>query len=1002
MESIQDLLEPESKDIKIREDPEKGVCLEGIQWFKCNSPEECEQIFHKGELNRNTECTKMNAHSSRSHAILIMKIEKSIKITDPKYIKDIKNNDNLLTYSYLHLVDLAGSERVRKTGATDIRLEEAKKINLSLLCLGNVISSLSNPNASYISYRDSKLTRILKESLGGNAKTSLIVTVSPSTYNTEETMSSLYFALKAMKIQNKPIINKTIDYQVLCIKLQDDLDKLNDDYAKLKIEYDKVNEELEKYKKNEQYFDFQKKFGMSCDLSLQLNSIDNTTNTTGDFNLNNTNFNTNSTGSNNISIENSKKKNEENNINDAEQNMEINNNNFNSKVQIQKLKEFYEKLMKNKTEEYENIIKKVDDMVYKKESEIEKLNSQINDLNIKIKKQKEELDDMSKEKEDLQNSVSTLSIQVEEQKNLLKNDKTEKEYKALIEILNDNISALEKKIIKLEDTSIFSETSKEKIINSLDSKINEFQSEINNLTQKKNNSMIKKSQNEIKINLMSNEKNLDYKKNEKINQEITQIQKENLQLLIELESTTKKIEVFESQIKSTKEINKSIQEMLDKYNKIDKADLIMSLAKKEIDNMILNDSVKAYDYILMNVIESQHEDKFKLYKVENDMNNLINKSSLLLNNYLNYINKLDDINKELDIVINEPDNFNKLNKMRQNIESLIDESEEINNITKSYNLYNNRNLNNIPYDKCPTYLENILSSISENFLILIETYNFTNSNICQLISLMEESYCYKKKFVSNLSSFVQENVKDIFTKQNITYKLTELLKKKVDEKEYNNKMEEIIRELFEKITISLSEKDKENKLLSLRVNLYMKQIDENVKQMTINNKNRCITNRENMTIEVTDNEINKLKLKINKQQKAISSAKINIEKINTIINKVINLIKNINMNTFQTDINKINETLNECKNISQNMSKGLNDNLSQKPNLIMNLKKNCKTNINEILRQSIRDENMVNVRNIKDKHLSQKLFKQYFINLSKFSKTITDYALNDDEDNKND
>ena len=997
---MQDLLEPESKDIKIREDPEKGVCLDGIQWFKCNSPEECEQFFRKGELNRNTECTKMNAHSSRSHAILIMKIEKSINITNPKYIKDIKNNDNLLTYSYLYLVDLAGSERVRKTGATDIRLEEAKKINLSLLCLGNVISSLSNPNSSYISYRDSKLTRILKESLGGNAKTSLIVTVSPSTYNTEETMSSLYFGLKAMKIQNKPIINKTIDYQVLCIKLQDDLDKLNDDYAKLKIEYDKVCEELEKYKKNEQYLDFQKKFGMSCDLSLQLNSIDNTANTTGEFNLNNTN--TNSYGSNNISIEKSKSKNEENNTNDVEQNMEINNNNFSSKAQIQKLKEFYEKLMKNKAEEYENIIKKVDDMVYKKESEIEKLNSQLNDLNIKIKNQKEELDDMSKEKEDLQNSVSTLSIQVEEQKNLLKNDKTEKEYKALIEILNDNISALEKKIIKLEDTSIFSETSKEKIINSLDAKINEFQSEINNLTQKKNNSMIKKSQNEIKINLMSNEKNLDYKKNEKINKEITQIQKENLQLLIELESTTKKIEVFESQIKSIKEINKSIQEMLEKYNKINKGDLIMSLAKKEIDNMILNDSIKAYDYILMNVIESQHEEKFKLYKVENDMNNLINKSSLLLNNYLNYINKLDDINKELDIIINEPDNFNKLNKMRQNIESLIDESEEINNITKAYNLYNNRNLNNIPYDKCPTYLENILSSISENFLILIETYNFTNSNICQLISLMEEGYCYKKKFVSNLSSFVQENVKDIFTKQNITYKLAELLKKKVNEKEYNNKMEEIIRELFEKITISLSEKDKENKLLSFRVSLYMKQIDENVKQMNINNKNRCCTNRENMTIEVTDNEINKLKLKINKQHKTISSAKINAEKINTIINKVINLIKNnINMNSFQTDINKINEALSECKNISQNMSKGLND-ISQKPNLIMNLKKNSKNNINEILRQSMRDENMVNARNIKDKNLSQKLFKQYFINLSKFSKAITDYTLNDDEDDKND
>ena len=92
-------------------------------------------------------------------------------------------------------------------------------------------------------------------------------------------------------------------------------------------------------------------------------------------------------------------------------------------------------------------------IIYKKENEIDKLNMEIKELNIKVKKQKEDLDDMSKEKEDLQNSVSTLSTQVEEQKNLLKNDKTEKQYKALIEILNDNIAALEKKIIQLEDTS---------------------------------------------------------------------------------------------------------------------------------------------------------------------------------------------------------------------------------------------------------------------------------------------------------------------------------------------------------------------------------------------------------------------------------------------------------------------------------------------------------------------------------------------------------------------
>ena len=1003
LESIQDLLDIESKDVRIREDPEKGVYLEGVQWYKCNTPEECEEVFHKGELNRNTESTKMNMHSSRSHAILILKIEKSMKITNPKNIKNIKNTDRLLTCSYLHLVDLAGSERVRKTGATNMRLEEAKKINLSLLCLGNVISSLTNPNTSHISYRDSKLTRLLKESLGGNAKTSLIVTVSPSTYNQDETMSSLLFALRAMKVQNRPVINKTIDYQALCIKLQDDLDKLNDDYAKLKLEYDKVVTELEKYKKSEEYLELQKKMGIN-DISLNLDSNrENNKLSSGDLG----NYNSNSTGSNANTIESSSQKNNSLNSINKINIVKVNNNDYNTKImekknqlnsnelskdynkeiekykdQVKKVKKFYEKLMKNKKEEYENILRKVDDIIYKKENEIDKLNEQIKDLNIKLQKQKEDLDDMSKEKEDLQNSVSTLSTQVEEQKILLKNDKTEKQYKALIEILNDNIAALEKKIIKLEDTSIFTETSKEKIINSLDYKINEFQSQINNLTQQKNNSLIKKSQNELKINLISNEKNIDYNTNEKINEEIRKIQKENFELKIDEESITKKVEIIESQMKSSKKLNKNLKTLLDKYDKKNKVELISSLAKKEIDNIILNDCIKSYDNILINTIKLQHDDKFNLYKVENDLNNLINKSSLLLNNYLNYINKIDDINKELEAIVNEPDNFDKLNQMRENIEILLEESEDINNITKNKDLYNNNsNVNNITYDKCPSYLENIITNMSENFLILIETYNSTNSNICNLISLMEESTCYKKKFISNLSSFVQESVKDDFTRQNILFKLTELLKSKMNEKEYNDKIEEIIKELFNKITQNLKEKDNENKLLNKSVNLYMKQIDENIKKNNLSNKQIIGRN--------SYNEINNLKLKLINQQKTLSNTKSNIDKMSTSFNKVNELIKSTNFTDNKIDTNKITNALAECQNYVQNMSKGLN----------VEVNNNKNNSINDILKKSLQKENLMEIKNLNDKKLPQKIFRQYFINLSKFSKSIVNYGIDNDDTN---
>ena len=182
IEQIQDLLDPSKKDIRIREDQEKGVYPEGVTWVKVSSTSECALVFAKGEENRATHATFMNAHSSRSHAILIAKIEKSMVLSQEK-IKELSKEskekikaERVMTISNLYLVDLAGSERVKKTKAVDIRLEEAKKINYSLLVLGKCINALAEGKQTYISYRESKLTRLLQESLGGNAKTSLIVT----------------------------------------------------------------------------------------------------------------------------------------------------------------------------------------------------------------------------------------------------------------------------------------------------------------------------------------------------------------------------------------------------------------------------------------------------------------------------------------------------------------------------------------------------------------------------------------------------------------------------------------------------------------------------------------------------------------------------------------------------------------------------------------------------------------------------------------------------------
>lgn len=139
----------------------------------------------------------MNAHSSRSHAVYMVRVEKRTRYTTQQ-LEEIERSgkvaDQSLTKSTLFLVDLAGSERVKKSKAVGSRLEEAKNINLALLALGNCIQALSErKKAKYIPFRDSKLTRLLEDSLGGNCKTSLVVTIGPAAHNGGETISTLNF-----------------------------------------------------------------------------------------------------------------------------------------------------------------------------------------------------------------------------------------------------------------------------------------------------------------------------------------------------------------------------------------------------------------------------------------------------------------------------------------------------------------------------------------------------------------------------------------------------------------------------------------------------------------------------------------------------------------------------------------------------------------------------------------------------------------------------------------
>ena len=168
--------------------------------------------------------TKMNDVSSRSHAIFIIVVEQM------NQSQDMLSNDGQnrqVKVGKLNLVDLAGSERVNVTGATGKRLEESKSINQSLSALGNVIGALTQPkNRTHIPYRDSKLTRILEDSLGGNCKTTMIAMISPSYDSFNESLSTLKFATRAKKVKNEAKINEDMDNKALLRKYELELKKL--------------------------------------------------------------------------------------------------------------------------------------------------------------------------------------------------------------------------------------------------------------------------------------------------------------------------------------------------------------------------------------------------------------------------------------------------------------------------------------------------------------------------------------------------------------------------------------------------------------------------------------------------------------------------------------------------------------------------------------------------------------------------------------------------------
>ncbi|XP_044475240.1 kinesin-like protein KIN-4C [Mangifera indica] len=208
--SVAKPLVPARAPIQIRETVNGGITLAGVTEAEVRTKEEMASYISHGSLSRATGSTNMNSQSSRSHAIFTVTMEqKKINFGHSRATVDDIGDDILC--AKLHLVDLAGSERAKRTGADGLRLKEGIHINKGLLSLGNVISALGDEKkrkGGHIPYRDSKLTRLLQDSLGGNSKTVMIACVSPADTNAEETLNTLKYANRARNIQNKAVINR--------------------------------------------------------------------------------------------------------------------------------------------------------------------------------------------------------------------------------------------------------------------------------------------------------------------------------------------------------------------------------------------------------------------------------------------------------------------------------------------------------------------------------------------------------------------------------------------------------------------------------------------------------------------------------------------------------------------------------------------------------------------------------------------------------------------------
>ena len=743
LEKIEDLLEKKN-NIKIREDPETGVFLDNCCWIQISNSNEAKNVFKNGKINKKKKKTNMNEKSSRSHAILIIKIE--------KLLKEKNNKIHLMTKGLLNLVDLAGSERVYKSKLTDSRLGEAKNINKSLLALGNCIQKLSNksnnPNKpEHIPYRDSKLTRILQDSLGGNAKTSLIVTISPSNYNAEESLSSLNFGSRAMKVKNKPKININNDYNNDIILLQEEYAKLQQKYLELKNKYEIVCEENEKLK-NGQFLG--KPTGYEKELEIYKNKF-------------------------------------------------------------RELEEKYNAIYKRKEEDKEIEVEKIDKLISEQTEKIDilteelnmlknenlKLNKKNNKLNIEYDNLKKINEDILLEKEELNNKIILLNELNKENTFLLEEKTKELLAKHNIDknsVNNQNINLILNKLINdIEQKTKEDNIHKDQINilnNYLDETKKNYQERMKLIEIEKN----KEYEDKIKKMELENAKLQDIKNYyiEQINdkeKEYNELYNNNTNYKNKFKKMKDEKSKLENSILILNENNKKLNEqILELKNESQKTENEYLTKIKTLENNQSNLEKMKSDYESQ-ILTIKNDKKYsninaylngsELKRLNNtiDINEkLLNKVTNLKLNYMNIFNIFKKEFKNMEIIL-ENVNFSltsetygktmkrakeQINKIQSMIENFRAINNNNNTIYKNYNIKDNINKLNDLTEENREYMINI-------FIILYKLYN-------KVIELYKENK--KKEFFNDNKSLVNNTDKN---EEKMKYDIIDIIMKNIDE-----------------------------------------------------------------------------------------------------------------------------------------------------------------------------------------------------------------------------